>query len=107
MLYIHDFARVDFRLDRFNRPFILEVNSMASLNPGSSFVYAASKAGLSYDKLINRIVDVAVERYAAEEPEYFGKQNGANAGGKTNNRKKRRSAGRQRQNAADGSKRCQ
>jgi len=77
MLYIHDFARVDFRLDRFNRPFILEVNSMASLNPGSSFVYAASKTGLSYDKLINRIVDVAVERYAAEEPEYFGNKNGA------------------------------
>ena len=75
LLNIHDFARIDFRLDRFNRPFILEANSMASLNPGSSFVYAASKCGLSYGKLIARIVDVAVERYAAEEPEYFGNQN--------------------------------
>ena len=76
MLNIHDFARIDFRLDRFNRPFILEANSMASLNPGSSFVYSALKYGLSYGKLITRIVEVAVERYAAEEPEYFGNQNG-------------------------------
>jgi D-alanine-D-alanine ligase len=74
LLSIHDFARIDFRLDRFNRPFILEANSMASLNPGSSFVYAASKGGLSYGKLIGRIVEVAVERYAADEPAYFGKQ---------------------------------
>jgi D-alanine-D-alanine ligase len=76
LLNIHDFARIDFRLDRFNRPFILEANSMASLNPGSSFVYAASKGGLSYGKLIGRIVEVAVERYAADEPEYFAKQIG-------------------------------
>jgi D-alanine-D-alanine ligase len=71
VLNVQDFARVDLRLDRYNQPHILEVNSMASLNPTSSFVYAAKKAGYSYDKLINRIVEVACERYADEEPEYF------------------------------------
>jgi D-alanine-D-alanine ligase len=70
-LNIYDFARVDIRLDRFNRPYILEVNSMASLNPGSSFVYAAKKAGYTYDRLINKIVEVAYRRYAAEEPSLF------------------------------------
>jgi D-alanine-D-alanine ligase len=70
-LNVYDFARVDFRLDRYNQPQILEVNSMASLNPGSSFVHAAGKAGYSYDQLVNRIVEVAYERYATEEPDYF------------------------------------
>jgi D-alanine-D-alanine ligase len=70
-LNVYDFARVDFRVDEFNRPYVLEVNSMASLNPGSSFVYAAKKAGYSYDQLVNRIVEVACLRYAAEEPDFF------------------------------------
>ena len=74
-LNVYDFARVDFRLDMYNQPYILEVNSMASLNPGSSFVHAAKKAGYSYDQIVNRIVEVACERYAAEEPDYFGPQN--------------------------------
>jgi D-alanine-D-alanine ligase len=70
-LNVYDFARVDFRLDKFNQPYILEVNSMASLNPGSSFVHAAKKAGYTYDDLINRIIEVAWRRYAAEEPDLF------------------------------------
>jgi D-alanine-D-alanine ligase len=70
-LSVYDFARVDFRLDKFNRPYILEVNSMASLNPGSSFVYAAGRAGYSYDQLVNKIVEVAYRRYATEEPDLF------------------------------------
>ena len=74
VLNIHDYARVDFRLDRYNQPHILEVNSMASLNPSSSFVYAAKKAGYSFSGLINRIVEVACERYADEEPAYFNLQ---------------------------------
>lgn len=74
-LNIYDFCRVDFRLDRFNQPFILEANSMASINPHSSFVTAARKAGLSYNKLMNRIIDVTVQRYAVEEPEFFGAKN--------------------------------
>jgi hypothetical protein len=44
---------------------------MASINPNSSFVTAAGKTGLSYDQLINRIVEVAVERYSREEPDFF------------------------------------
>jgi D-alanine-D-alanine ligase len=76
-LDVYDFARVDFRLDKFNRPYILEVNSMASLNPGSSFVYAARKAGYNYDQLINRIIEVACLRYAAEEPAFFNSEQDA------------------------------
>jgi D-alanine-D-alanine ligase len=79
-LNVYDFARVDLRLDEFNRPYILEVNSMASLNPGSSFVHAAKKAGYTYDQLINKIVEVAHRRYAAEEPDFFNAQKDGLAG---------------------------
>lgn len=71
VLNIYDFGRVDFRLDQYNQPYILEMNSMASVNPRSSFVTAAMKTGYSYDKLINQIIEVAVERYSREEPDFF------------------------------------
>lgn len=77
VLNIYDFGRVDFRLDEFNQPYILEMNSMASINPHSSFVKSASKAGYSYNHLINRIIEVAIQRYAREEPDFFGKSNNA------------------------------
>ena len=74
ILNIHDFGRVDIRLDQYNQPYILEMNSMASINPDSSFVFSAGKAGYDYDALINRIIEVALQRYAREEPVYFGQQ---------------------------------
>lgn len=70
-LNVYDYGRVDFRLDQYNQPYILEMNSMASINPDSSFVTAARRAGMSYVQLINRIVDVAVDRYSREEPDFF------------------------------------
>jgi len=62
-LECYDCARIDFRLDQDGQPYILEVNSMASLEPDSSFAFAAGKAGLSYCRLINRLIEVAAERY--------------------------------------------
>ncbi len=58
-----DSARVDFRIDSEGKPQILEVNSMASLNPDGSFAFAAEKIGLSYSDLVNRLVDIASIRY--------------------------------------------
>lgn len=75
VLNIYDYGRIDIRLDEYNQPYILELNSMASVNPHSSFVTSAKKAGYSYDRLINRILEVAIERYAMEEPEIFGCKN--------------------------------
>jgi hypothetical protein len=51
---------------------------MASVNPGSSFVRVATKAGFSYDQLINRIVEIAIERYAQEAPDFFSPINNTN-----------------------------
>lgn len=74
-LNIFDYGRVDIRLDKYHQPHVLEMNSMASLNPTSSFVQAAKKGGLSYNQLVNKILQVAIERYALEEPEIFGLRN--------------------------------
>ncbi|WP_280770357.1 M20/M25/M40 family metallo-hydrolase [Salipaludibacillus daqingensis] len=62
-LNCYDTARVDFRIDKQGNPYILEVNSMASLGSDGSFVFAAEKIGLSYKDLMNRIIDVTCERY--------------------------------------------
>lgn len=58
-----DSARVDFRIDASGSPYILEVNSMASLEPGGSYVTAAETAGLNYSTLANRLVEIASKRY--------------------------------------------
>jgi D-alanine-D-alanine ligase len=63
-----DYARVDIRTDDQGKPFVLEINSMASLGSTSSFVFAARHAGLDDDALICRIVEIAVERYAPRRP---------------------------------------
>jgi D-alanine-D-alanine ligase len=66
-LGIYDFCRVDYRMDDQNNLYILELNSMASLGTAGSYVTSAKVAGYSFESLINRMLDVAVERY-------FGKQ---------------------------------
>lgn len=58
-----DYARIDIRIDENGRPFVLEINSMASLGQGGAYVLAARTAGYSFPGLVNRIVDVAHERY--------------------------------------------
>lgn len=61
--HCRDYARIDVRIDPDGRPFVLEVNSMASLGTGGSFVMAAARAGLGFQSLIGRIVDVTHRRY--------------------------------------------
>jgi len=61
--HCRDYARVDIRVDASGQPFVLEINSMAALGQGASYVLAARTAGLSFSALVNRIVDVALARY--------------------------------------------
>jgi len=64
-----DVARVDFRLDADDneRPYILEVNPLPGLYPGySDLCVEAEAGGWTYEELINRILDLAVERYELE-----------------------------------------
>lgn len=61
-----DVARVDFRLDvhDHNKPYILEINPLPGLNPGYSDLCLEAQAdGWTYEELVNRILDEAIERY--------------------------------------------
>lgn len=59
-----DVARVDFRLDSQNRPWILEINPLPGLSPGiSDLVIIGAAAGLSHAQLVNRILSLAWQRY--------------------------------------------
>ena len=52
-------ARVDFRLNDDDEPYVLEVNTVPGLTPTSLVPMAAAAKGLSYDQLVGRIVDMA------------------------------------------------
>jgi len=62
-LELFDYSRVDLRMDADGRPYILEINSMASLGLTGTYVHAAQVAGYSFEALVNRILDVAAVRY--------------------------------------------
>jgi D-alanine-D-alanine ligase len=60
-----DVARVDFRLDAHDgdKPYILEINPLPGLNPEYSDLSIEALAdGWSYEELVNRILDEAIER---------------------------------------------
>jgi D-alanine-D-alanine ligase len=60
--HCRDYARVDIRIDAAGNPYVLEINSMAALGGGASYVLAAKTAGYGFSALVNRILDVAHRR---------------------------------------------
>ncbi|SIT54665.1 conserved hypothetical protein [Mesorhizobium prunaredense] len=65
-----DYARVDLRIDRSGRPFVLEINSIPALCPSSAdplgtscLPLAAMSAGYSFSSLVNRMLEIAHARY--------------------------------------------
>lgn len=54
------YARVDFRVDRFGDPWILEVNANPCIAPDSGFMAAAERRGLSQADVIERIARAAL-----------------------------------------------
>ena len=61
--HCRDFARVDLRVDANGNPYVLEINSMASLGRTGSYILSAETAGYDFPTLINRILDEAHQRY--------------------------------------------
>ncbi len=62
-----DWCRIDVRLDASERPHVLELNPLPGILPrpedNSCFPKAARVAGLSYSQLINKVLDIACQRY--------------------------------------------
>lgn len=53
-------SRADFRLSPEDEPFCLEVNTIPGMTPTSLVPMAAKARGMSYDQLVERIVELAV-----------------------------------------------
>ena len=51
------YARVDFRVDGDNRPWVLEINTNPCLSPDGGFHAAAERSDLSFTRMVERIVD--------------------------------------------------
>jgi D-alanine-D-alanine ligase len=62
-LRLRDYARVDLRLDDKGEAFVIEVNPNCYLADGEVFAEAAERAGLPYEALIARIIELASGRY--------------------------------------------
>jgi D-alanine-D-alanine ligase len=57
-----DYARVDFRVDAKGNPYVLEVNPNPDPSYDAGLANMASKIGLSYGKLLERIIYTCLER---------------------------------------------
>ncbi len=64
-LDIEAYSRVDFMLDRQDRAFVLEVNTIPGMTESSLFPEAARVAGLEPPQLCARIVALSLDRYNA------------------------------------------
>ena len=61
-LKVRDYGRVDLRLTEAGDIYVIEVNASCYLEQSSEFAKAAAAAGIDYVALINRIVELAMER---------------------------------------------
>ncbi|HYN22510.1 MAG TPA: ATP-grasp domain-containing protein [Thermoanaerobaculia bacterium] len=64
-LQVRDYGRIDLRLADTGDIYVIEVNASCYLEKGSEFATAAAAHGLEFPALVERIVELAMERYAA------------------------------------------
>jgi D-alanine-D-alanine ligase len=62
------YGRVDFRVDREGRPWVVDVNPNCALAPDAGFACAAGRAGMGYADLITTIVESALTQRSELEP---------------------------------------
>ncbi|MFA5356377.1 MAG: ATP-grasp domain-containing protein [Candidatus Omnitrophota bacterium] len=58
-----DFGRVDFRVDKEGNPYVLEINPLPSLSTEDVFMIVAKEIGITYAKMIGRILESAIKRH--------------------------------------------
>lgn len=62
LLSCDDYGRIDFRIDQNDRPYVLEVNPNPDISEDAGLSRMATAAGISYNRLIEKIVHSAVAK---------------------------------------------
>jgi D-alanine-D-alanine ligase len=62
-LRVRDYGRIDLRLTDDNQLFVIEVNASCYLDASGEFAMAANAHGLDYVTLVNKIAELAIERF--------------------------------------------
>ncbi len=63
ILSLHDYARIDYRLDGNNIPYLLEVTPTPSLPLSASYIRAGELYGIEASTMIQRIINSTIFRY--------------------------------------------
>jgi D-alanine-D-alanine ligase len=66
-LRVRDYGRVDLRLTDTGDIYVLEVNASCYLEKSSEFAMAAAASGLDYPRMIERIVNLASDRFDSKK----------------------------------------
>ncbi|MGE5295942.1 MAG: GNAT family N-acetyltransferase, partial [Solirubrobacterales bacterium] len=61
-LHCFEYCRVDFRLDKANHPYVLEVNANPDISPDAGFAAALDAAGIEYPAFVELLIDSAIAR---------------------------------------------
>jgi D-alanine-D-alanine ligase len=61
---LRDYARVDLRIDKAGRPWVIDVNPNPDISPDAGVVRSAAVAGMTYVQLVQRIAETAMKRPA-------------------------------------------
>jgi D-alanine-D-alanine ligase len=65
---VRDYGRVDLRLTEAGEIYVIEVNASCYLEKDSEFAVAAKAAGIEFGDLVQRIVDLSMERFQRSQP---------------------------------------
>lgn len=68
LLSVRDVARIDYRLDKSNNLYFIEINTLPGLNPDPKIIsylpLAVRKSGMTFEQFINEIITLASKRYS-------------------------------------------
>ncbi len=70
ILDCHDYGRVEIRVDKYDNPYVLELNPNPSVNIGDCLPEVARLTGMSYGDFLEDIINMAIRRYRNRPPYY-------------------------------------
>lgn len=70
ILDCHDYGRVEIRVDKYDNPYVLELNPNPSINVGDCLPEVAKLTGMDYGDFLEDIINMAIRRYRNRPPYY-------------------------------------